>query len=79
MDTFNPNFYVLKFKDGFSKKESVKFLKFRDTQHYGRYPEKGNLEPTKINQEIVKKLIDFLNEKYLTLNFANKEEIGIFV
>lgn len=79
IDTFNPNFYVLKFKDGSSKKESVKFLKFRTTQHYGRYPEKGNLEPTKTNQEIVNKLIDFLNEKYLTINFANKEEIGIFV
>jgi hypothetical protein len=78
-DVVYPDFCMLEFEKGPPKKESIKFLKFRITQHYGRYPEKGNLEPTKINQEIVKKLIDFLNEKYLTLNFANKEEIGIFV
>jgi hypothetical protein len=36
------------------------------SQHYGRYPEKGNLEPTENHKEIVSKLISFLNEKDLS-------------
>lgn len=36
------------------------------SQHYGRYPEKGNLEPTINHKEIVSKLILFLNEKDLS-------------
>lgn len=31
-------------------------------QHYGRYPEKGNLTPTDINRGIANSLIDYLNE-----------------
>jgi len=55
-------------------------------QHYGRYPEKGNLTPTDINKDIATELVRYLNMNYLPKNykirsefFANKEDKRIFV
>jgi hypothetical protein len=31
-------------------------------QHYGRYPEKGNLTPTEKNKEIAEKLVEFISK-----------------
>jgi hypothetical protein len=36
--------------------------KFSIKQHRGRYPEKGNLNPTETNKEIAKKLVEFITE-----------------
>ena len=51
-------------------------------QHSGRYPEKGNLTPTDINQNIVKELIEYLNLNHLPDNYkirikTEKKEIPL--
>jgi len=69
----------LTFEDGSTQLDFLKNLKYRVVQHYGRYPEKGNLIPTDLNKNIVDKLIDFINEKYCDINFANNEKECIFV
>lgn len=38
-------------------------------QHYGRYPEKGNLTPTDINKDIATELVRYLNMNYLPKNY----------
>jgi len=38
-------------------------VKLEVLQHHGRYPEKGNLKPTDENIEIVKSLVDYINDK----------------
>lgn len=40
----------------------LEMSKFKIKQHYGRYPEKGNLEPTETNKELAESLVEFLNE-----------------
>lgn len=71
------------FADGTTDVIRTSELKYYVRQHFGRYPEKGNLAPTEVNKEIVEKLIDYLNEHHLPnnirINFAKKEDNCIFV
>ncbi len=39
-------------------------------QHYGRYPEKGNLTPTEENKKVVEELIGFINKNYKKSDLA---------
>ena len=79
----NANKCIAVFADGTTETIKVADLKFWVKQHHGRYPEKGNLKPTVTNEEVVKKLVEYLNNNCLPnnvkLNFAKKEEVGIFV
>jgi hypothetical protein len=39
--------------------------KFRISQHYGRYPEKGNIKPTEENTELANNLTEYLCDVHL--------------
>ena len=59
---------------------------FNCKQHFGRYPEKGNKQPTDTNKMIVNKLIEYLNQNHLpksyNISFENldcTEKSHIFV
>ena len=71
------------FKDTTTQLINVDQLKYGIRQHYGKYPEKGNLTPTSNNKEVAEKLIKYLNDNCLStnikLNFANKHNERIFV
>lgn len=79
----NVNKCIAVFADGTTETINVADLKFWVKQHHGRYPEKGNLKPTATNEGVVKKLVEYLNNNCLPnnikVNFAKKEEVGIFV
>lgn len=70
---------IVIFEDGKTDTINISEIKYSIRQHNGRYPEKGNLEPTNSNKEIVNKLLEFLNQNILETNFANKENERIFV
>lgn len=68
------------------KIELNKLILYRVNQHYGRFPEMGNLTPIDESQEIVRKLVQYLNMNHLPDNFkinpksfADKEDSSIFV
>ena len=69
------------FKDTTTKLVNMKELNYGIRQHYGRYPDKGNLTPTDNNLLVAEKLIKYLNDNYVNvkLNFANKDNERIFV
>lgn len=71
------------FKDTTTQLIDIDQLKYGIRQHYGKYPEKGNLTPTSNSKEVAEKLIKYLNNNHLPvnvkLNFANKDNEGIFV
>ena len=79
----NVNKCIAVFADGTTDVIRTSDLKYWVRQHFGRYPEKGNLTPTDINKEIAEKLIKHLNTYHLPsnvkINFAKKEDICIFV
>ena len=45
--------------------KTLEYLSYNKTQHNGRYPNKGNLQPTDTNKEIVSKFMDYLNDNLL--------------
>jgi hypothetical protein len=45
--------------------KEIRDCKFRVAQHQGRYPEKGNIQPTETNKNIASELTQYLNEHYL--------------
>lgn len=53
-----------------NRKDATRYrIRYSTMQHSGRYPEKGNLEPTELNKEVAKELVRYLNEKHLPENY----------
>ena len=80
----NKNKCTLVYNDGTKKNVYIKTLIYSNSQHYGRYPEKGNLTPNEKNVEIVEELIKYFNNNYLDEKIRNfiiavKEKSSIFV
>jgi hypothetical protein len=79
----NVNKCIAVFADGTTDVIRTSDLKYHVRQHNGRYPEKGNLVPTELNKKIVEELVEYLNTHHLPnnirVNFAKKEDCGIFV
>lgn len=79
----NQNNCIAVFEDGTTNIIPTSNLRYRIKQHQGRYPEKGNLEPTETNKKIVTKLLGYLNQYHIpeniSINFAKQEDCGIFV
>lgn len=74
------------FDDGTTEKLNITSVTYHVRQHNGRYPEKGNLKPTELNEKIVGELVRYLNRNHLPENYkirmenlATKEESGTFV
>lgn len=63
---------IVFYDDGTSENIRISELLYKSRQHYGRYPEKGNLTPTEENKKIVEKLVEYLNENSLPGVFKNK-------
>lgn len=51
--------------------EKITNSEFKSIQHYGRYPEKGNLTPTKEHINIVRCLVNYLNKNHLKGNIED--------
>lgn len=60
---------VVFYEGGTTEEVKVKDIIYRQAQHFGRYPEKGNLEPTELNKKIAKELIGYLNKNFLPKNY----------
>lgn len=82
-----PNTCVVFYEDNTNEEVNVGEVAYRKSQHFGRYPEKGNLEPTENNKNVANALLGFLNKNCLpqnfkikwSNNFACEEEELIFV
>jgi hypothetical protein len=77
---------IVFYEGGTSEELRVRDVVYRQAQHFGRYPEKGNLEPTATNKNVAKELIKYLNKNHLPKNYklvdnnlVAEEENGIFV
>jgi len=60
---------VAVYENGSTDNIRVSEVTYRSRQHYGRYPEKGNLTPTDTNKLVVKELVKYLNKNHLPENY----------
>ena len=78
IEVFQPDYFenkcIIIFEDETTEITNINNVVYSVKQHYGKFPEKGNLTPTETNQKIVKELVRYLNINHLPKNFKIRSE-----